>query len=332
MADRYAEIHKDANGPGDARPIAKQIIDDENLVGKLGGKVILITGASGGLGLETARALYPTGATLYLTARDLEKGKTALGELANSERVHLLELDLESLASVRDCASQVLSQSKTLNILINNAGVMATPEGKTKDGFETQIGTNHLAHFLLFNLVKERLLESSTPDFNSRAVILSSIAHRNGTVNFDNLNLEGVYDPLVAYSQSKLANLWTSNEIERRYGSKGLHSWSVQPGGINTGLLKHLTPEVKGMLEGDASLMKIFKTPEQGAATTTWAAVAKALEGKGGRYLEDVQIVGPWNPEQGLWSVGYGPPAYDEKNEARLWARSLELVGLEDDA
>ncbi|KAG4429315.1 hypothetical protein IFR05_015199 [Cadophora sp. M221] len=332
MTSKYVAIHASPNGPGDARPTAQQIIQDENLQGKLDGKVIFITGCSSGLGIETAKALYTTGATLYLTARDLTKTKTALGSLIDSPRVHLLELDLDSLESVRNCAKELLAQTQTLNIFIANAGVMATPEGRTKDGFETQLGTNHLAHFLLFNLIKPALLASTTPDFNSRAVILSSVAHRFAEVNWDNINLDGAYDPMIAYGQSKTCNLWTANEIERRYGSKGLHAWSIQPGGVVTGLMQHFSEEQKAGAASDPLLLKIFKNPEQGASTTVWATTAKALEGRGGRYLEDCQIIGEWTEENGQWGAGYAAHAYDAEKEARLWAKSLEMVGLKDDA
>ncbi|TVY30078.1 Retinol dehydrogenase [Lachnellula hyalina] len=320
------------HGSGDARPTAFQIIKDENLEGKLEGKVILITGCSSGLGIETARALATTGATLYLTARDLEKAKKALGGLIASPRVHLLELDLNSLASVRACANEFLSKSSALNIFIANAGIMACPEGRTKDGFETQFGTNHLAHFLLFNLLKPALLASSTPVFNSRAVILTSSAHRWGSVHFDNVNLDGIYDPAVAYSQSKTANLWTANEIDRRYGGKGLHAWAVHPGAITTNIAQHMPQEaVQGLLKNE-ELMKIWKSPQQGAATTVWAAVSEVLEGQGGKYLEDCHIGKPNNDADGPWGPGYSKWAYDAGLEAKLWEKSLELVGLKEDA
>ncbi|KAH6999311.1 hypothetical protein EDB80DRAFT_724567 [Ilyonectria destructans] len=330
MASAYAKVHESPSGPGDARPTAQQIIQDEGLEGKLEGKVILITGCSSGLGIETARALLPTGATLYLTARDLDKARTALGDIAKSDRVHLLKLELDSLASVRAAADVFLSKSKQLNILIANAGVMMTPEGRTADGFETQLGINHLAHFLLFNLLKPALLASTTPEFNSRVLFLSSIAHRTGEVNFDNINLHNVYHPWVGYSQSKLANLWTANEIEHRYGALGLHAFSVQPGPTGTGLYQHLSAEDVAASQSDPALGKIFKTPQQGAATSVWGAVAKSLEGKGGKYLEDCQISKEWDPTSGEWAPGHASFAYDEKKEAELWAKSVELVGLKE--
>ncbi|KAF4629071.1 hypothetical protein G7Y89_g9074 [Cudoniella acicularis] len=331
MAARYEQVHESPKGPGDARPTAQQIIEDENLQGKFDGKVILITGCSSGIGIETAQTLATTGATLFLTARDLEKAKKALGDLVTSPKVHLLELDLNSLASVRACASEFLSKSKALNIFIANAGVMATPEGRTKDGFETQFGTNHLSHFLFFNLLKATLLASSTPDFNSRAVLLTSTAHRWGEVNFDNLNFDGVYDPTVAYAQSKTANLWTANEIDRRYGAKGLHAFAVHPGGIATGLGQHMSADALDALVKDEALAPLWKTPQQGAATTVWAATAKALDGQGGKYLEDCHVGKPYNPADGIWASGYAAWAYDTAKEDRLWKKSLELVGLEDD-
>lgn len=327
MTSKYESVHLSASGPGDARPTAAQIISDNQLEGQLSDKTILITGCSAGIGIETARALADTGATLYLTARDLEKAKSALGSILKNPKVHLLELDLNSLASVRRCADDFLASSNTLNILITNAGVMATPEGRTADGFETQFGTNHLAHFLLIQHLLPTLQKSTSPDFQSRVVILSSSAHRYGGIKFDNFNLEGEYDPWVAYGQSKTANLYTASEIERRYGSKGVHAWSVHPGLIMTGLAKYLPSEMLESWSKDVEVGKVVKSVEQGAATTVWAAVAKDLEGKGGKYLENCQIAKPVEKEKFEdRDPGYASYAYDEEKEALLWEKSLELV------
>ncbi|KAM0281234.1 hypothetical protein ACHAQH_003665 [Verticillium albo-atrum] len=301
MASRYAEAHAAPNGPGDARLVASQIVKDEGLEGKWEDKVILITGCSSGLGVETARTLAVTGATLYLTARDIEKERTALGPLADSEKVHLLKLDLNSLASVREFATEFKFNTSKLNIFIANAGVMMTPEGRTADGFETQFGTNHVAHFLLFNLLKDTLLASMTPAFHSRVIILASMAHRFSEVLFDDLSFEGGYNPFTAYGQSKTANVWTANEIERRYGQKGLHAWSVQPGPTGTGLYQHMSEADIAASQSDPILAKTFKTVEQGSATSVWGATAAALEGQGGKYLEDCQISKPWDSEAGAW-------------------------------
>ncbi|KAF7554935.1 hypothetical protein G7Z17_g2541 [Cylindrodendrum hubeiense] len=328
MATQYAAAHEHPSGPGDIRPTAKQIIQDEGLDGKLAGKVAFITGCSSGIGIETAKALHLAGMTLYLTARSLSKARIALAELADSDRVHLLELDLNSFESVRTCATKFISENKTLNILICNAGVMTPPEGRTMDGFETQFGTNHLAHFLLFNLLQPILLAGTTPSLASRVVVLSSVAHRFANVNFDDVNFSRGYDGLAAYAASKTANLWTANEIERRYGPQGIHAWSVQPGAVLTNLMQHMSDSEKGVLDGDTYLASIFKNPDQGAATSVWAATAKALEGKGGKYLEDCQIAKEWDSSSGLYAPGYGVHAYDIEQAEKLWIESLKWVGL----
>lgn len=328
MTDRYVAVHESPNGPGDSRPTAIQIIQDEGLEGKLTGKIAFITGCSAGIGIETARALYRTGATLYLTARNLAKAKTALIDILDSDRVHLLELDLESLDSVRSCASEFLSKSKTLNILICNAGVMIPPEGRTKDGFETQFGTNHLAHFLLFHLLQPALLAGAAAGNASRVVIVSSVAHRFGGVNFDNVNFEGNYDANLAYAQSKTSNVWTANEIERRYSKQGIHAWSLQPGAVLTELSRHMSDDMKNNFGENSSLRLMYKNPDQGAATSVWAATAAALEGDGGKYLENCQVIGPWIPEFGLWGPGYAAHTYDTEKAALLWEKSLQWVGL----
>lgn len=194
---------------------------------------------------------------------------------------------------------------------------MAPPEGRTKDGFETQFGTNHLAHFLLIQKLLPTLLETSTPELNSRIIILASVGHRDGEVNFDNIKFDGGYDAWKAYGQSKTANLWTANELERRYGSQDLHAWSLHPGGVFTGLSKHFSEEARQNLAKDEQVDKAAKSVEQGAVTTVWAAAAKALEGPGGRYLEDCQISKPVQSGASQYAPGYAPHAYDEKKEAR---------------
>jgi NAD(P)-dependent dehydrogenase (short-subunit alcohol dehydrogenase family) len=327
MASKYQAAYASPKGAGDARPTALQIIKDESLEGKLEGKAIFITGCSSGIGIETARAFFATGATLYLTARNLEKVNAALPDLIVSERVHILELDLGSLDSVRTCANDFLSRSKKLNLFIANAGTMASPEGHTKDGFETQFGTNHLAHFLLFNQLKPILLASSSSEFNSRAIFLSSIGHRIAEPKLDNLNLEGEYNEWSAYGASKTAAIWTANQIDRLYGPVGLHSFAVHPGAIDTDLQRHLSDEVKRAVVTD-ELVRLYQTPQQGAATTVWAATAKALEGVGGKYLEQCQVSKPWPETGGQWTPGYSAWAYDPEKEKKLWLRSLELVGL----
>ncbi|ORY12373.1 hypothetical protein BCR34DRAFT_563994 [Clohesyomyces aquaticus] len=331
MSSRYAEAHKSVKGPGDARPTALQIVRDNDLVGKLSGKVALVTGTSSGIGIETAKALKTAGMHVFATARNLEKAKQALGDSVEPGRLDLLECDLNSLASVRKCAAEFLAKSSQLNILVNNAGIMMTPEGRTADGHELQFGTNHLAHFLLFQLLKPTLLSSATPDFGSRVVNVSSTGHRWGTIEFDNLKLEGIYDSSRAYGQSKLANIYMANEIERRYGSKNLHAFSLHPGGIWTGLQIHVPEEAKAQWMSIPEVNNHMKSPEQGAATTVWAALDKELEGKGGLYLEDCHVSEPVKGEYTPIDPGYEKYAYDEEKEGRLWKVSCELVGVKED-
>ncbi|KAI0456566.1 hypothetical protein F5B21DRAFT_141547 [Xylaria acuta] len=332
MESRYRTAHENPKGPGDARPTAQQIIEDEHRQdGSLRDKVVLITGCSSGLGIETARTLKSTGATLFLTARNLEKARAALGDILDeSGKVHLLKLDLESLASVRACAEAFLAKSQTLNVLITNAGVRLVPEGRTADGFEVHLGTNHLSHFLLFQLLKPALLRSSTPDFQSRVVAVSSTAHRTAPLNFDDLNFEKrKYDGVAAYGQSKLANVYMANEIERRYGSEGLHGWSVHPGGIRTGLQRwNLHDTLVVLKNGPIHTYMYMQNAEQGAATSVWAAVSRDLEGKGGKYLEECHVSQGLREGSDSVGPGHAPWVYHEEDAKKLYDASLKLVGL----
>jgi len=333
MSAPYAALHETVNGPGDARPTALQILNDNNLEGKLTDKVALVTGCSSGIGIETARVLKIAGMRVFAAVRNLEKGKKALGSTLEPGRCELVELDLDSLSSVRKCAAEILSKTDRLNILVNNAGIMACPEGRTPDGFERQFGTNHLAHFLLFNLLKDLMLKSATPDFGSRVVNVSSSAHRYSPIVFDNLNLEGIYDPEKSYGQSKTANIYMANEIERRYGAQDLHAFSLNPGAVaGTGLGANVSDEMKAKwATWGPEVINHFKSIEQGAATQIWAAIDKGLEGKGGLYLNDCGVANPVLENSSDLEPGYAAWAYNEEAEKRLWKVSMELVGLEDE-
>ncbi|RYO20469.1 hypothetical protein AA0113_g668 [Alternaria arborescens] len=329
---RYAAVHASPKGPGDSRPTAEQIIKDEGLNGKLAGKTILITGCSSGIGIETVRALKLTGARIFATVRDLEKGKKALGDILEPGKVELSHLDLNSLTSVRKFAAEFLAASNNqLNILINNAGIMSCPEGTTEDGFELQVGTCHLAHFLLFQLVKPALLASTRPDFHSRVVSVASMAHRYFPPKLDNFQLRhGEYHPEHAYAHAKTANIWFANYIERHYGAKGLHGLSLHPGVIFTALAKFIPEEQFASYAKDPVLAATRKTPEQGAATTVWAAVAHVWEGRGGLYLDDCQVSKPVEEGWGPMESGYVEWTYDPEGEERLWVMSNELVGFKE--
>ncbi|KAF2115618.1 short-chain dehydrogenase [Lophiotrema nucula] len=331
MSGRYSEAHKNTKGPGDARPTALQIIEENNLVGKLQGKVALVTGTSSGIGIPTALALKAAGMRVIGAVRDLEKGKKALeGELEDG-KLELIHLDMDSLASVRQCAKDFRAKSSTLNILINNAAIMACPEMRTSDGLEAQFGTNHIAHFLLFQLLKDTLLKSATPEFPSKVVNVSSSGHRYGQVQFDNLNLEGIYNPGLGYGQAKTSNIYMANEIDRRYKDQNLRAFSLHPGGIWTGLQKYTPADQMEMWKKNEGVALHMKSPEQGAATTIFAALDKDLSGKGGLYLEDCGISEPVKEGYSLLDQGYESWAYDEAKEKKLWKVSLELVGLKDE-
>ncbi|KAF7618653.1 putative short-chain dehydrogenase/reductase [Aspergillus flavus] len=331
---RYAEAHANPQGPGDARPTALQIVKDAEMEGKLAGKSAVITGVSSGIGLETVRAIAATGAFLYLTARDLNKAKTALGDIFKPEQMELIHIDQSSLESVRNAAKTILSKTDKVSLLINNAGIMALPELRlSMDGYELQFATNHLSHFLLFNLLKPAMLAASTPEFQSRVVNVSSDSHRHHGINAsDNYSFQkGGYEPWTAYSQSKTAVIYMANELDRRYGSRGLHATSVHPGMIATNLGQYLTPEQIEQLLQNTRWNSLWKSFEQGAATTVWAAVGREWEGNGGKFLAGCAeaVRGPEGTEDYVGT--FVNHTYKPEDEARLWKDSLEMVGLSDD-
>jgi NAD(P)-dependent dehydrogenase (short-subunit alcohol dehydrogenase family) len=342
---RYAESHKVANlgGAGDARPTALQIIKDEDLIGKLSDKVILITGVSSGIGIDTLRALHTTGAHIYGTVRNMRKGQEVVDQILSEKhedggKIELIEMDLSSFASVRSGARSFLSQSPNrLNLIIGNAGIMACPYATTTDGYESQFATNHLGHFLLFQLLKPALLASATPEYPSRYVSVTSLAHIFSNVNIDDVNFEkSEYDPWQAYGRSKTANIWFANAIERHYASSHLHATSVHPGGIlSTGLSVHVSEDTKQAMFGNEQTLRTFKSSEQGAATTVYAGVGEEWKNKGGRYLSsctEQKSREERKSEEGMYenaNEGFAVWAYDEEREEGLWRESARMVGVE---
>src|SRR5271168_660667 len=217
---------------------------DEVLRGiNLSGKRVLVTGVSAGLGVETARALAAHGAEVVGAARDLSKAQGATEQVraqaARGGSLHLVELDLASLDSVRRCADGLLAAGKPFDVIIANAGVMATPKGTTADGFETQLGTNHLGHFVLVNRIASLLRRGS------RLVNLSSAGHRYSDVDLDDPNFKrSPYAEFIAYGRSKTANVLFAVEFDRRHRARGVRATAVHPGGIQTELGRHMTPAV----------------------------------------------------------------------------------------
>ena len=302
---------------------------DELLEGKdLSGKRVLITGASAGLGAETARALAAHGANIVMAVRDLEKGERAAepiraGATAGAT-VELIQLDLASLPSVRACANALLAEGTPLDVLIANAGIMACPQGTTTDGFETQFGTNHLGHFVFVNRLVPLLLAGAP----SRVVVLSSAGHRFSDVDLDDPGFEHTaYDPWVAYGRAKTANVLFAVALDKRLRDRGVRACAVHPGGIRTELGRHLTPEAMATLMSrmPAGEAPAFKSIPAGAATTVWCAVIGGAADIGGRYCEDCGV--GQSTDDPLARSGIRSYATNPARADALWARSEELVG-----
>ncbi|KAJ2977555.1 hypothetical protein NUW58_g7774 [Xylaria curta] len=207
---------------------------------------------------------------------------------------------------------------------------MAIPtREETPEGFEMQLATNYLGHFLLFDLLKDALLKASTPEFNSRLVNVSSSGHHASEIIFDDFQLKkpDAYTPWGAYGQSKLAQIYMANYVDRHFGPLGLHALSLMPGGIMTGLQKYVTEDVMQGWLSDSKTQKFLKNTEQGAATTVLAAVGKEWEGKGGKYLEDCRVA---RSEPLVKTItGVMPYAYDEVKENRLWELTRQTLGIQ---
>jgi NAD(P)-dependent dehydrogenase (short-subunit alcohol dehydrogenase family) len=283
----------------------------------LHGRTAVITGASGGIGLETARAFASAGAVVILGNRQSAKSDAAAAELRADQpdaAIEVINLDLTSLASVRAFAQEVSSRHDRIDLLVNNAGVMATPLERTSDGFELQFGTNHLGHFLLTKLLMPSLLRADSP----RIVNLTSNGHAISDVIWDDPNYrERPYTDWESYGQSKTANVLFTVELQRRFGSQGLQSFAVHPGVVGTDLFRYLSDEGKARLDRQIAKNNIFyKTPQQGASTSVWAATAPELKDQGGAYLEDCRV-----------SEKVSPYAQSPESAERLWAMSEELVG-----
>jgi NAD(P)-dependent dehydrogenase (short-subunit alcohol dehydrogenase family) len=294
---------------------------DEVLAGvDLAGKRILVTGASAGLGVETIRALKAHGATVVGAARDLEKAKQALAA-AGVGGVELVAVDLASLASVRKAADALLAKGDKFDVIIGNAGVMACPQGKTADGFETQFGTNHLGHFVFINKL--------TPLLNKggRVVMLSSSGHRICDVDLDDPNFERTaYEPWAAYGRAKTANALYAVALDNRLKGKGIRAAAVHPGGIQTELGRHLTPEtIQQLMAMRGPDAPKFKSAPQGAATTVWTAVVAPADAIGGKFCEDCQVA-PVN-DNATPRTGVRSYALDAAHADALWAKSEQMVG-----
>ena len=300
---------------------------DEVLAGiDLSGKRVLITGVSAGLGVETARALAAHGATVVGAARDLDKARGAT-DAAGIEAIELIELDLASLASVRAAADKLNDAGEKFDLVVANAGVMATPKGITADGFETQFGTNHLGHFVFINRIANLIAPGG------RLVNLASSGHRFADVDLDDPGFERTeYSPFVAYGRSKTANILFAVEFDRRHKARGVRATAVHPGGIRTELSRHMgAAELEALIanvnaarpEGEPPFE--FKSIPQGAATSVWAGVVAPTDEVGGHYCEDCHVAEIADGE-GI-REGVRRYALDPERAKALWAKSEEMVG-----
>jgi NAD(P)-dependent dehydrogenase (short-subunit alcohol dehydrogenase family) len=301
---------------------------DEVLAGKdLSGKTVFITGGNSGLGLESARAMAAKGAHVVLAGRDQAKLDAAVATIkADHPDAHLETIlcDLGNLASVRACGAEANERFGKIDILLNNAGVMACPFGKTADGFETQFGTNHLGHFVL----TKHLMPLIEAGDDKRIVNLSSRGHHMAPVSLDDPNFENRdYNEWASYGQAKTANVLFTVGLEQRFVDRGIHSYAVHPGGIQTNLGRHMSQEQQAALLERVTTSDpnfAWKTIPQGAATQCWAATAEELEGQGGVYCEDCHVAEVDNESS---KGGVRSYALDTSNADRLWAMSEEMVG-----
>jgi NAD(P)-dependent dehydrogenase (short-subunit alcohol dehydrogenase family) len=302
----------------------------------LHGKRVLVTGVSAGLGVETARSLAAHGAQVVGAARDLAKAQTATApvrkDAADGATFELIELDLANLKSVRKCADALLQRGQGFDVIIANAGVMATPFGHTADGFETQFGTNHLGHFVFVNRIAPLMKTGS------RFVALASSGHRFSNVDLDDPNFTKTpYDPFVAYGRSKTANILFAVGFDQRHRKNGIRAAAVHPGGIHTELGRHMGEDnVAAMLAGiNQQLAKEGKPPfqwksiPQGAATSVWTGVVASADAIGSRYCENCHVGNIVADDVVISPISEGVRAYalDPANAEKLWRRSEELVG-----
>jgi NAD(P)-dependent dehydrogenase (short-subunit alcohol dehydrogenase family) len=303
----------------------------------LQGKRVLVTGVSAGIGVETARSLAAHGAMVVGAARDLGKAEAATAEVrkdaaANGGSFELIALDLASLKSVRAGADKLLAKGQQFDVVIANAGVMATPFGHTADGFETQFGTNHLGHFVLVNKIAPLIRAGG------RLINLSSSGHRFSNVDLDDPNFERMpYEPFVAYGRSKTANILFAVAFDQRHRERGVRAAAVHPGGIQTELGRHMdsshleamVDQINKQLAADGKGSFQFKTIPQGAATSVWAGVVATADQIGGQYCENCHVGKIVADDVVISAISEGVRGYalDAKNAEALWKKSEELVG-----
>jgi NAD(P)-dependent dehydrogenase (short-subunit alcohol dehydrogenase family) len=311
--------HKIGSGFG-ATTTAAEAVAGIDLTGKLA----VVTGGYSGIGLAATRALTGAGAHVVVPARRRETAEQALEGLTG---VEVGELDLGDLESVRAFAERFLVTGRRIDLLITNAGIMACPETRVGPGWEAQFATNHLGHFALVNRLWPAVAEGA------RVVALSSRGHHNSPIRWDDVMFTEGYDKWAAYGQAKTANVLFAVQLDKLAAAKDVHAFALHPGGIMTPLQRHLSRAEmveRGWMDEAGTTLVEFKTPEQGAATTVWAATSPQLAGLGGLYLEDCDVA-ELSPEDadGLSPSGVRRYAVDPEQAERLWTLSAQLTGVD---
>ena len=309
------------NSPFGYRSTAGEVIDGIDL----SGRCVVVTGGYSGIGTETVRAIAAAGAQVIVGARRTGQAHDVLDALDGD--IAILPLDLADPASIDAFAEAVAGRTDTIDILINNAAIMASPLARDARGYEMQFATNHLGHFQLTARLWPLLLAGG----GARVVALSSIGHRLHGLDLDDPNFERRdYDKWLAYGQAKSANALFALQLDKLGESRGVRAFAVHPGGIATPLQRHLTMEEQramGWYDEDGNVHEAFKSTEEGAATTVWCAVSPLLEGKGGVYCEDCEVAVTADPEKPR-AGGYYPHIRDENLAGKLWTKSEEMTGV----
>ncbi|MGN6169659.1 MAG: SDR family NAD(P)-dependent oxidoreductase [Solirubrobacteraceae bacterium] len=311
--------HNMGSGFG-ARSTAREVLEGIELTGQLA----IVTGGYSGLGLETTRALAGAGAHVVVPARRRAAAEEAL---AGVDGVEVDELDLADLASVRAFAVRFLASGRSVEIMINNAGIFACPETRVGPGWEAQFATNHLGHYALTNLLLSAIAHDGT-----RVVSVSSAGHRRSAIRWDDVMFDRGYDKWQAYGQAKTANALFAVHFDTLVKDAGVRAFAIHPGGIRTPLQRYLTTDemvAAGWIDEQGNVIAPgFKTPEQGAASQVWVATSQQLEGMGGLYCEDCDIA-EMVPADDTAVRGVREYAIDPEQASRLWTLSAELTGID---
>ena len=308
--------------PFGATTTAAEVLQGVDLTGRRA----VVTGGSSGIGIETARALAGAGAEVTVAVRNLEAGARAVADIrasTGSDRVTAAYLDLADRATLAAFGAE---WTGPLDILVNNAGIMATPLTRTSEGYELQFANNHLGHFALALALRPALAAAAE---GARIVSLTSTGHLRSDVVFDDLMFERrEYDPWLGYGQSKTANALFAVGVGQRWADDGITANAVHPGGIMTNLQRHMDPAEfvqRGWVDAEGNPNAAFKTPEQGAATSTLVAGSPLVTQVTGRYFEDVNEAEPFDPASPM--KGVKAYALDPASADRLWSISLDLIG-----